>query len=69
MDDSQRVRILVSKGYRPYTMLETLNTLHREPQWADMDVELRSANLAIRHAQFSFAIWEHADSLGGNRPL
>ena len=36
---SQRVRIywLISKGYRAHAMLETLNSLQREPQWADLN--------------------------------
>ena len=35
---SQRVRILISKGYRAHTMLETLNALQIEPQQADLNV-------------------------------
>ena len=35
---SQRVRILRSKGYRAYKMLETLNSLQREPQQTDLNM-------------------------------
>ena len=35
---SQSVRILISKGYRAHTMLETSNSLQREPQRADLNM-------------------------------
>ena len=41
-----------------HTMLEMLNALHREPQWADLNL------LAVHQAQFSLATWAHVDSLG-----
>ena len=34
---SQRVRILISKGYRAHTMLEMSNSLQRELQQADLN--------------------------------
>ena len=34
---SQRVRTLVSKGYRAHAMLEMLNSLERESQWVDLN--------------------------------
>ena len=35
---SQRVRILINKGYRVHTMLEISNAPQREPQLADFDM-------------------------------
>ena len=35
---SQRIRILINKGYRPRTMLETSNVLQGEPQQADLNM-------------------------------
>ena len=35
---SQRVRILIGKGYKANTMLEMLNALQREPQQADLNM-------------------------------
>ena len=35
---SQRVRILIDKGYRAHTMVETSNALQREPQRADLNL-------------------------------
>ena len=65
---SQRVRKLIGKGYRAHMMLETLNSLQREPQQADLNTR-RQRLLAIHHAQFLFAAWVHAGSLVGNQPL
>ena len=35
---SQRVRVLISKGCRAHTMLETSNSLQTEPQGADLNM-------------------------------
>ena len=50
--DSQRVRILISKGYRAYyTMLETLNTLQREPQQWWMQGFLKRGSITLSHTK------------------
>ena len=35
---SQRIKILISKGYRAHMMLEMLNSQQREPQRADLNM-------------------------------
>ena len=62
---SQRVRILISKGYRTHTMLETSNALQREPQQADLN--MRRELISHCHTHFSFSAWVHAGSLVGNQ--
>ena len=47
-------------------MLEMSNALQREPQQADLNSDVNL--LAMRHAQFSFAMWACTGSLVGNQP-
>ena len=64
---SQRVRILIGKGYRAHTMVETSNALQREPQREGLN--LRRELISRPHAQFSFSVWARVGSLVGNQPL
>ena len=69
---SQRVRIVINKGYRAHMMLEMLNMLQREPQQVDLNIRCELISYmykCICHAQFSFAVLARADSLVGNQPL
>ena len=69
---SQRVRVLINKGYRAHTMLETLNSLPRELQWVDINTiyagfkcmrllhnQQETMRLNIRCAKMSVQNWPH----------